>query len=67
MKVRLADMKVFIEAPRELVFQMLSATGKGRFPVGMVSRPEYWSEKVTPLSPNFTAVRVSDSTVLWKE
>ena len=32
MKVKLADRKVTIDAPRELVFQMLSAIGKGRLP-----------------------------------
>ena len=34
MKVPLANMKVLIEAPRELVFQMLSAIGKGQLPGG---------------------------------
>ncbi len=34
MKVRLAHMKLFIGAPRELVFQMISAIGKGRLPGG---------------------------------
>ena len=32
MKVKLTDLKVPIKAPRELVFQMLSAIGKGTLP-----------------------------------
>ena len=32
MKVRLSDRKLFINAPREVVFQMLSAIGEGSLP-----------------------------------
>ena len=32
MKVKLADRKLLINAPREMVFQMLSAIGKGSLP-----------------------------------
>ena len=34
MKVSLKTQEIFIDAPRELVFQMLSAIGKGSLPGG---------------------------------
>ena len=66
MKVKLTDLKVPIKAPRELVFQMLSAIGKGTLPGPKGSPPGSSGETETPSSLNSLHALEDAYTGRWK-